>query len=508
MADAFTAAQTGIDPTTGSYLSPSARKALFRSATVSGSVFGGGGGALVRQPKSELATAQGVQLLESNQQTLGTITEQLNSLRDQISSLTNGINSIANQIANESAVENSRLQEEQDQQRKLAEAEVRIGRENELEQKLQNALVAPVQRATQKTMGFLERIKQALMALLGGWLTNQILDLFQASKDENKKKFDEIKNNIIKNLFYAGGAFLAINTGFNIFLGIAGRVAGLIAKLSAKILTAPFRAAGALATTVFRPRGNTPPPPSASAPKGGAPKVKGGGFLSNTLNLAAGAFDFMGRKSEGQTNLQAGAGSLTSMAFSQKGMQLGSKLPGWLKLPGMVLGGAAGWTMGGGLSDFFTGANKNKEQPESAETSSNTTTTTTTPTVPETPPPSKPLTTMPFSSAMNLDLGLSSSEDTPGPVEGSVSESKVKSEPPKTTGDNLNMVSMPSQAFNQLGPESKPAPEVVLSSPEPKSPALTPQKKSGFAADVPGVSSSNSNNFYSMYSKLTYNVVG
>lgn len=168
MADAFTAAQTGIDPTTGSYLSPSARKALFRSATVSGSVFGGGGGALVRQPKSELATAQGVQLLESNQQTLGTITEQLNSLRDQISSLTNGINAIANQIANESAVENSRLQEEQDQQRKLAEAEVRIGRENELEKKLQNALVAPVQRASQQTMGFLERIKQALFAMFGG----------------------------------------------------------------------------------------------------------------------------------------------------------------------------------------------------------------------------------------------------------------------------------------------------------------------------------------------------
>ena len=506
MADAFTAAQTGIDPTTGSYLSPSARKALFRSATVSGSVFGGGGGALVRQPKSELATAQGVQLLESNQQTLGTITEQLNSLRDQIASLTTGINSIASQIANESAVENSRLQEEQDQQRKLAEAEVRIGRENELEQKLQNALVAPVQRATQKTMGFLERIKQALMALLGGWLTNQILDLFQASKDENKTKFDEIKNNIIKNLFYAGGAFLAINTGFNIFLGIAGRVAGLIAKLSAKILTAPFRAAGALATSIFRPKGNTPPP-STSSPKGSPPKIKGGGLLSNALNLAAGTFDFMNRKSEGQTNLQAGAGSLTSMAFSQKGMQFGSKLPGWLKLPGMVLGGAAGWTMGGGLSDFFTGANKNKEQPGSAETSSNTTTTT--PTVPETPPPSSnSLTTMPFSSAMNLDLGLSSNEDTPGPVEGSVSESKVKSEPPKITGDNLNMVSMPSQAFNQLGPESKPAPEVVLSSPEPKTPALTPQKKSGFAADVPGVSSSNSNNFYSMYSKLTYNVVG
>ena len=76
---------------------------------------------------------------------------------------------------------------------------------------------------------------------------------------------------------------------------------------------------------------------------------------------------------------------------------------------------------------------------------------------------------------MNLDLGLSSNEDTPGPVEGSVSESKVKSEPPKITGDNLNMVSMPSQAFNQLGPESKPAPEVVLSSPEPKTPAARQQ---------------------------------
>lgn len=511
MADAFTAAQTGIDPTTGSYLSPSARKALFRSATVSGSVFGGGGGALVRQPKSELATAQGVQLLESNQQTLGTITEQLNSLRDQISSLTNGINAIANQIANESAVENSRLQEEQDQQRKLAEAEVRIGRENELEKKLQNALVAPVQRASQQTMGFLERIKQALFAMFGGWLTNQILDLYSASKEENKTKFEEIKNNIIKNLFYAGGAFLAINAGFNVFLGIAGRVAGLIAKLSAKILTAPFKAAGALANAAFRP--NAPKPPSNTS-GGGSTNVKPKGkfgFMSvvrGAITGLSGVMNFLNGE-----NVDA---TLTALSF----------IPGkgWM-FKGIRNAARAVFTLDEVAEAFgsnLTGKKKSELQEEQKrlEAEQNNKSSGSGSDETEAKVEANPASTsLKFIDQSKEDSGSSTSSTSTSSSSSSTSStgsssssagssSNIQSSTSTSTGSNLNVSSVPSTSFNELGPESKPAPEVVLSSPPPSTPPLTPQSKPGFAADVPGISSSNENNFYSMYSKLTYNVVG
>lgn len=137
-------------------------------------------------------------------------------------------------------------------------------------------------------------------------LTNQILDLYSASKEENKTKFEEIKNNIIKNLFYAGGAFLAINAGFNVFLGIAGRVAGLIAKLSAKILTAPFKAAGALANAAFRP--NAPKPPSNTS-GGGSTNVKPKGkfgFMSvvrGAITGLSGVMNFLNGENVDATSL-------------------------------------------------------------------------------------------------------------------------------------------------------------------------------------------------------------
>lgn len=496
MADPITIAQTGIDPTTGSYLSSSARKAMFRSATVSSSVFGRGG-ALVAQPKSELATAQGVQLLESNQQTLGTITEQLNSLRDQISSLNTGINSIADLISRESAVENSRLLAEEEQQRRLAEREIRVGRENELEQKLQNALVAPVQRATNQTMGFLERIKSALMYLIGGWFTNQGLQLLDASKTDNKKKFEEIKSAIIKGLFYAGAGFLAINTGFNVFIGLASRVAGLILKLSTKILTAPFRAAGKLFSGMLpgqKPKGSPKTPVSTLPGAKVKPKPKGG--------PAGGLFTGM-----------------TAVKDALTGDPLGAALGAASFLPGLPGKAAKGLFWGKELL-YDTGilgkmgssnnqpaeqqSNVNPQQPASPPPKSSTPQTP----APSTPPASTPKSSMlPFSQAMNLDLTTVPGDiSTPGPVKSTVSESRVKS-PPKTTDNKLNFSSMPSQSFDGIGPPDKPSPEVVITSTSSKSSPPSPQKMSGFAGDVPSIPTSDGSNFHSMYAKLTYNVV-
>jgi len=497
MADPITIAQTGVDPTTGSYLSSSARKAMFRSATVSGSVFGRGG-ALVAQPKNELATAQSVQLLESNRETLGTISQQIDSLRNQISSLNLGINSIAELISRESAVESARLQAEEDQQRRLAEREIRVGRENELEQKLQNALAGPVERATEQTTGFLERIKQALFSLLGGWFLNRGLELLEAGNKDNKEKFDEIKQHIIKGLFYAGAGFLAINTGFSIFIGLASRIASGILKLSAKILTAPFRAAGKLFSGIIpgrTPKGQPKTPvsqlPGAKVkPKG---KPAGGLFTGVTAVKDALTGDPLGATLGAASFLPGLPGKIAKGAFWTKELLFDTGILG--------NSGSSGEQSSGQQSNISAQA----PTPPAAKPAS-----TPAPSSASSPAPAQStpqMSMMPFSDAMNLDLSTVPGDiTTPGPIKSSVSESRIKT-PPKTADNTLNFSSMPSQSFDGIGPPDKPSPEVVLTSSGSKASAPSPQKMPGFAGDVPSIPTSDGNNFHSMYAKLTYNVV-
>jgi len=285
MADAITIAQTGVDPRTGSYLSAEARKALFRRASVSSSVFRGRGGALVRQDSNELASSQSLAIVKANQSSLGTISKQIEFVRVEVLSLTNGVRDIAKLLRGESISEQRRIETEQSNERQIIDRDIKRGRENELEKKIQNALVSPVRKVIEKTEGIFDRIKRALFYLLGGWFTLQGIELLKAFKDKNFKVFDEIKNSILKNLLYAGAGLLAINVGFAVFLrllsGVVFKVGGLIAKL----ILLPFRGLGALGRGALAlGRGA---PAAAAAARGARPVVTG------STNLMTKFFNFM-----------------------------------------------------------------------------------------------------------------------------------------------------------------------------------------------------------------------
>jgi len=74
------------------------------------------------------------------------------------------------------------------------------------------------------------------------------------------------------------------------------------------------------------------------------------------------AFDFMGRKSEGQSNLQAGLGSGSSLAGYAAGAKIGASIgtvggPAGILIGGLV-GGVIGSFIGSSISDKVTGADK------------------------------------------------------------------------------------------------------------------------------------------------------
>jgi hypothetical protein len=284
--------------------------------TVSRSVIGGGGGggdggkggALAIQPQASLVNVERnleIQTTQNVQQTqeissLGSINVQqtqeisalrstVDALRTETTTLNKGLVSISNLIQQDSALEKQQEAEKAESERKLAETNVRLGKESQLEQRITNALAKPVQALQQKVGNIFGRIGEALTTLFFGWLTNQGIEALKAASEGNKEKLEEIKDNVLNGIGDAVKVFTAIKTGFNLIIktitGVTGRIAGFVTKLAlapVKALTNVLRGAPAL-TNLF----------GGKKPGGGG----GGGRGPGIFGLATGAIDaFMNAK--------------------------------------------------------------------------------------------------------------------------------------------------------------------------------------------------------------------
>lgn len=118
------------------------------------------------------------------------------------------------------------------------------------------------------------------------------------------------------------------------------------------------------------PRIRTPKPsaPRPGVPKGGLPKIRGGPKLGGALSLLFAGMEFSGRKSDGQSNIQAGLGTAASVGGgiagakggAAAGAAIGALFGGVGAIPGGIiggiLGGIGGSMLAGGAADMATGA--------------------------------------------------------------------------------------------------------------------------------------------------------
>ena len=158
-------------------------------------------------------------------------------------------------------------------------------------------------------------------------------------------------------------------TGANALLGLAGGGAGLgIMRRFRPRRPSPTTGgkSGLRKFNIFRTK------PSISG--GGRVNtniIKGGSKLNSLLTVAFTGYDFLDRKSSGQTNVQAGTGALGTTGGAIAGGAAGAKfgaLVGSFIVPGAgtVVGGALGGilgsfigaTTGGNIADSITGANE------------------------------------------------------------------------------------------------------------------------------------------------------
>jgi len=517
---------SGVDPQTGSTV----RNALLRTSVINSDAF-------KRQKDEE--DVKNADLVQKQQTIYTSINSSIQSLRDDISRLGENISKISLSFYQDQVTDQNKIKNEQEYERKLTERQVRIGKENVLEQKIQNAVTEPVQKLVPKVQDLFGRVGAALGILFGGWLTNQTIDALRANEENNTEKFNDIKYNILKNVGLVVGGFIAIKTGFGLITRTISRIAFGLTRL---LIEKPLSAAASLITLPFRGGNRTPP----AGGGGGGTRSPGGG-KSGILNLlgkfAVGVTAFMNAKNG--EYLDAVLGAIATLGGPGKffkiirlaynadqiaeifGMNIFGKNPNDLKNVEEVKR----------LAEEESKKNKNVPPTASTKPASSTTP----PPAPEKPstqtPPPTPAVTTPSEDMVNkfeMAWKYRNSPVARGQIEGAWNEmtpeqkqqakdwaqskgynwSEMKlselqtAPPPKMESADIKPAEMtappkPPTSVSAL-PEPKPTLTMIRTANNQQQTSPTPN---GSLTDVPLISSSNPDNFYVLYSQLSYNVV-
>jgi hypothetical protein len=545
-AEAGLRAQTGEKPSGGYYTSSERitlqKFSLGRITTLPRSVFGGrtvagggggtagggagGGGAvaagsaIVVRPQTSLVDRAQTLQIQTNAQSIGGLQQSLDVIRVQVTELNQGIQNTAKQLQAESALEQNQLKQEQEAERRLAERKVRLGKESELEKNIQAALMRPIAKLQQTVTSLFDRIMGALTTLFFGWLTNQGIETLKALAEGDTKKLEEIKNNVIKNVLFAIGAFAAVNLGFGLLMRTITGLTLKLASFVARIALAPFRLAGAAigrllgfganaAKTITRPGGRVPITTSGGKVLGaGSPMSR---FLGGVNNIGKGARSFLkGTGSIASKILTPLAIGVGTYRISQ-GDIVGGLLSYGSAIPGIGLGFAGldvAREFGFGKGTFF-GKKEDQPTPTAAQPSAQPAATPAPPAA-QVAAPSQPQTPA-IPSMSEMTFGVDTANMLQGPAQSPTQETA----PPYGTVNLEGLLQEKAPAADIQAPPKPNTPVGTLPEAKPniimagggKDRTQTMVSQQEPLTDVPFIPSSNTDNFYVLYSQLNYNVV-
>ena len=115
-------------------------------------------------------------LISQNSLALNTVSGQLTNISAQVSNLNVSLTALKENLELSESLDRQREAAKQRREAILAEQGLREGKESQLENKIQTALISPVRRIAQKTQGILTRLANFFFILLGGWLANTTLE--------------------------------------------------------------------------------------------------------------------------------------------------------------------------------------------------------------------------------------------------------------------------------------------------------------------------------------------
>jgi hypothetical protein len=224
-------------------------------------------------------------LIQDKQSSIISLQNQLDGISKELSSLSLNVNTISRTIQEDAGTEQLRLRSEQENQKRLAERRIAIGREDELEQRIQSSLSSPIVSVQAKVSDLFSRVESAFTTLFLGWLSNSVIDYLKAQSEGDSDKLNQIKFTILKGLAIGVGSLVAVKTGFSLVGRAISAVTSGITSLIAKLAAAPFRALGAGIRSLGG--GTKPPAPTKPGrkPGGGLGFGKLISALSGAMNL-------------------------------------------------------------------------------------------------------------------------------------------------------------------------------------------------------------------------------
>ena len=227
---------TGVDPSTGEYLSAAQRKALFRKQKISSNQVFKKPGALVKAGPSA-------------------ITSDVNTLNVRVVAVEKQVSFLAKVLDKEAELGRKGQKEREKELLQQEEKQLRSGKEKQLEKGLAKTLLAPVKGVGRVAKGVLGNLMGLFGVLFAGWLTDKGWKAIKAHAEGDIGTLEEIKKNVIDALLKVGGIFLAINGGLFVALKLLKKITKKIAgflwrKTFGKLFSAlnPFKKPNAAAS--------------------------------------------------------------------------------------------------------------------------------------------------------------------------------------------------------------------------------------------------------------------
>ncbi len=274
-----------IVPLTGSPLSRRSRENISAQVTSFGSFINEQKN--FNSQKSRADDYQNV-LIQGGQTSVTSLQNQLDSISKEVSVLSQNVNAISQTIQQQGTTEQLRLRSEQENQRRLTERKIAVGREDELEQKIQSSLASPILSVQGKVTDLFSRVESAFTTLFLGWLSNSVIDYLKSQSEGDNNKLNQIKAEIVKGLGIGVASLVAVKTGLSLVGRAISSVVGSVTGLIAKLASMPFRALGAGIRALGS--GGKPSAPRPGGKPGGKPGIGSGigkfaTFLSSLMNF-------------------------------------------------------------------------------------------------------------------------------------------------------------------------------------------------------------------------------
>ena len=192
-------------------------------------------------PQPAQPDPQTTSLISQNTLALNTISGQLTNISDSVRNLNGSLSALRSNLELSDSLDRQREAAKQRREAILAEQGLREGKESELENKIQNALLSPVRKIAEKAQGFLSRLANFFFVLLGGWLANTTIEFLKLLSGKNIEKFNEFKAKLGKDLLAIGAIILIGGVGVKKLITLTSALAANALRVTSNaLIKAPF----------------------------------------------------------------------------------------------------------------------------------------------------------------------------------------------------------------------------------------------------------------------------